>query len=164
MDNNNEANALAYDTHPVDMRALITMLGVGAVVGAVGWLLYLAMSQFFVEPVFCRSVDAFTACRNGGTIAWVGAHIIALAAAVAVLARLSVYRPLLVVLAVLISLWGAHSWLGAVAWYAGLLWQVVLFALAFAAFGWIARTTNFVVAVVASLAVAVLARLILLWA
>lgn len=151
-----------YDAHPIDLMALLRMLAVGAATGILGWLLYLGIAHYFIEPVFCRSAEAFTICRNGGTVAWVSAHLVVLAAAVAVLARLAVYRPLLVVLAVLISLWGAHGWLGGMAWYIGVAWQAFLFAAAFAAFGWIARTTNFLVALVVTLAVVVLARVVLM--
>lgn len=153
-----------YDAHPIDVAALLRMLGVGAVAGALGWLLYLGVATYFIEPVFCRSAETFTICRSGGTVAWVTAHLVVLAAAVAVLARLAIYRPLLVVLAVLASLWGAHGWLGGMTWYAGVGWQALLFAAAFAAFGWIARTANFFVALIATLAVVILSRVILMFA
>lgn len=157
----NEA-APQYDAYPFDLRSIVQLLIVGAVTGAVGWLLYLAISQFFIEPVFCSSAETFSICQNGGTIAWISAHIIVMAALVAVLARLAVYRPLLVALAVLLSLWGTHVWLGGMDWYIGLAWQLVLFAVAVALFGWIARLTNFLVAVILSIAVVIISRVVLL--
>lgn len=156
--------APTYDAYPFDLRAILKLLIVGAVSGAVGWLLYLAIAHYFVGPVFCRSAETFSVCRNGGTIAWISAHIIVMTAAVAVLARLAVYRPLLIVLGVLVTLWGAHSWLGGMEWYVGALWQALLFGLAVALFGWVARMANFLTALLISLALVVLLRVILMYA
>lgn len=153
-----------YDAYPFDGMVILRLIAVGMVTGVVGWLLYMAITEYFIVPVFCRSADAFAVCNNGGTIAWISAHIIALVAAVAVLARMAVYRPLLVVVAVLAALWSAHAWLGVLPWYQAISWQAILFALAFALFGWVARTVTFVPALVGLVVLVVTARLVLLWA
>ncbi len=159
-----EKNAPVYDPIPFDLPTIIKLLVVGALTGAVGWLLYMAVSKFFIIPVFCRSADAFAICSNGGTIAWIIAHIIAGVLAVAVLARMGMYRPLLIVIAVLAALWSAHAWLGVLPWYGALGWQVVLFAIAFALFGWLARASNLVFVIILLVIFVVLSRLVLLWA
>ncbi len=159
-----ENSAPKYDAYPFDVASLVKLFVIGAISGAVGWLLYLAIAHYFIDPVFCRSAETFSVCRNGGTVAWVSAHIIVMAAAVAALARFAVYRPLLVVLAVLVSLWSAHAWLGGMAWYVGLLWQAVLFGLAVTLFGQIARMMNFLAALLISLGLAVLLRVVLMYA
>ncbi len=154
--------APAYDPYPLDVLAVVRLVLIGVITGAVGWLLYLGIANFFIDPVFCRSAETYSVCRSGGTIAWIGAHVIVLAAATAVLARLAVYRPLLVVLATLVTLWGAHGWLGGMEWYVGLVWQAVLFGAAFAVFGWIARLPSFLLALILTLIVAVLSRIVLM--
>lgn len=154
----------SFDPYPLDVRSIITLLILGALAGSIGWLLYLGISNYFVEPVFCRSAETFAICRNGGAIAWVVAEVMVLAAVVAAMAKLAVYRPLLVVLAVFVSLWGLYAWLGSMSWYSGMLWHSVLFALAFAIFGWVARAGSFLAAVLASVAVMIMARLILTFA
>ena len=159
-----EDSAPKYDAYPFDPASVVRLFIVGALSGAIGWLLYLAIAQYFIDPVFCRSAETFGVCRNGGTIAWVSAHIIVLAAAVAVLARLAIYRPLLVVLAVLVALWSAHSWLGGMVWYVGLLWQALLFGFAMTLFGQIARMTNFLAALLITVGIAVLLRVVLMYA
>ena len=153
-----------YDAYPLDVASIIKLFVVGALSGALGWLLYLVIANYFIDPVFCQNADTFAVCKNGGTIAWATAHVIVMAASVAVLARFAVYRPLLVVIAVLISLWAAHSWLGGLAWYMGLLWQALLFGVAVALFGQIARMTNFLAALLISLGIAVLLRVVLMYA
>lgn len=157
----NVTPAPTYDAYPIDVSALLRLFITGVVMGLLGWLLYLGIARYFIEPVFCQNATTFAVCQNGGTIAWVSAHIIVLAAAVAVLARFAVYRPLLVVLGVLAALWGAHAWLGAMTWYMGALWQALLFGLAFAVFGWIARAPNFVLSVVLLILLIVVSRAVL---
>lgn len=157
-----ESSAPAYDAYPLDIPALLQLFLIGAVTGALGWLLYLGIAHYFIDPVFCQNAVTYAVCRSGGTIAWVSAHVIVLAAAVAVLARFAVYRPLLVVLGVLAALWATHAWLGTMAWYFGLGWQALLFGLAFAVFGWLARMTNFVATVILFVVLVVVARAILI--
>ena len=151
-----------YDAYRLDVASIVKLFIVGALSGAIGWLMYIGIANYFIDPVFCRNAEMFGVCKNGGTIAWVSAHIIVLAAAVAALARFAVYRPLLVVLAVLVSLWAAHAWLGGMQWYVGLLWQTVLFGVAMALFGQIARMTNFLAALLISLGLAILLRIVLM--
>lgn len=157
------APAPQYDPYYIDAEAVIRLFVVGSAAGLIGWLLYLGVSHYFVGPVFCQSPDTFAICRNGGTIAWTAAHIVALAAAVAVLARAAVYRPLLIVLGVFAALWSAHSWLGGMQWYYAMLWQAALFGLAFAAFGWAARIVNFVASLVVVIALAAVVRVVLFY-
>lgn len=160
----NETTAPQYDPYQLDWMMLARLAVVGILTGVVGWLLYLGIAQYFIQPVFCKDAATFSVCRNGGTIAWVTAHIIVMAVAVAVLAKLAVYRPLLVVLAALIALWSAHAWLGGLDWYAGLGWQAVLFAVAFMIFGWVARITNFAIAATVAALLAIGFRVVLMYA
>lgn len=164
MSTTDQSSAPRYDPYPVDVTAIIRLFIVGITTGVVGWLLYLAIARYFIDPVFCQSASTFAVCRNGGTIAWVAAHVIGLAAAVAVLARFAVYRPLLIAIGVIVSLWSAHAWLGGMTWYIALLWQAVLFGLAFAVFGWLARIVNFAASLAAVIIVAVAVRLVLFYA
>lgn len=153
-----------YDPLPFDLGAIVRLLIVGALTGVIGWLLYMAISKYFIVPVFCRSADAFAICNNGGTIAWIAAHVIAGVVAVILLARMGIYRPLLVAIAVIAALWTAQSWLGVMPWWTGMLWQAALFAVAFALFGWLARATNLIFVIVLSVLLVIAARVVLLWA
>ena len=116
MTDTKSSSAPRYDAYPFDLMALARLLIVGMITGAAGWLLYLAIAHYFIDPVFCRTATTFAVCRNGGTIAWAAASIIVAGAAVAVLAKLAIYRPLLIVLGALVALWGAHAWLGGMVW------------------------------------------------
>lgn len=155
---------VTQDPYQFDVRSFLITAAIGAATGLVGWLLYLGVANYFIEPIFCKDASTYGVCRNGGTIAWIASHVVVVAAAVAAMARFAVYRPLLVAIGVIAALWGAHAWLGTMAWYMGGLWQTLLFALAFALFAWIARAKNFLVALIVTLAVVVAARVILLYA
>lgn len=152
----------AYDPYPVDFMVLARLFVAGLLAGALGWLLYLGIIHFFILPIFCHSSETFGICNNGGTLAWIAAHVIVMAATVAGLVALAVYRPLLIVLGALISLWGANAWLGALSWPLGMLWEALLFGFAVAVFGWVARTTKFIPALIVTIVLVLLARLVLL--
>ncbi|HEX8390031.1 MAG TPA: hypothetical protein VF597_01270 [Candidatus Saccharimonadales bacterium] len=160
---NDQAKDVTYDYDPYrfDLPLLLKLLVTGLLSGLIGWILYELLARYVVAPLLCGNVDSFALCQNGGTVAWGTAHVLVLVASVAVLAKLAVYRPLLIVLAVLVALWGTHQWLGVMPWYIAAAWQTLLFLLAFGLFGWVARTTNFIVALVLSLVLAIGARLIL---
>ena len=145
-----------------DRRSIVSTILAGFAVGAAGWLLNLAIQRFFVEPVFCRNADSFSACANGGTVAWVIAIIIVSAVGLFSLVRTGIFRPLLVVLAAVVTLWGAASWLGPLTWWQATLWQGALFALAYILFAWIARTERFPVAFIVTILVIIILRLVVL--
>ncbi len=161
---NPEKPAPSYDPYNLDLNAVTRLIAVGLVTGVVGWLLYWLLANYFVSPIFCSTTDTFGLCKNGGTIAWISAHVVASVLAVIALAQLAVYRPLLVVIAALASLWSAHSWLGVLPWWQGLIAQGILFAIAFAVFGWIARVANFWLTVIVIVVLVVVARITLLYA
>lgn len=141
-------------------RSLIHAAWIGLGVGLVGWLLMIVFRNFIIEPVLCRSADTFVICNNGGTVAWVAAHVIVGVASLAALVRMNVYRPLLVVIAVFAALWGIGAWLAPMAWYWGLLWEGVLFAVAYALFAWLASLERFLFSIIATVVVVVAIRLL----
>lgn len=143
-----------------ERRSLIATTLSGLAVGIVGWLLSIGLQRFFIEPVFCRNADAFATCAQGGTVAWIVALVIASAVGLVVLVRTSVFRPLLVVLAAIITLWGVSTWLGPLVWWQALLWHGLLFALAYALYGWLARAEKFPVAFISTVVVILALRLV----
>lgn len=145
-----------------DRRSVVGTLLTGLVVGLVGWLLSLAIQMWIIEPIFCRSPQTFAVCANGGTIGWAIAMIIASVASLLSLVRSGVFRPLLVVLASIIALWGASAWLGPLPWWQGILWHGALFALAYVLFAWVARLTNFLLAVIITIVLIIAARLVVI--
>lgn len=133
---------------------------IGLVAGALTWGLSLVLQKYFVEPVFCHTVDSFGVCANGGTIAFNIALIITAIAAVVALVRVEGYRPLLVAIAVIATLWSANTWLGVQSWWEATLWMSFLSMLAYLVYSWIARITIFPASVLLMVIVIVAARFI----
>jgi len=134
-------------------NVIITGLVTGLVVGG----LYFLLNQFVFGAVLCRPQSTGD-CSQAPHYAMIVALIIGTIGGVANLARVRVYRPLLVGLAVAIAFWGVHTVIAGFAWYWALVALMVLFALAYAAFAWVARTRNFILAVVVTVVLVVIAR------
>jgi hypothetical protein len=130
----------------------------GALVGSLTWVLSLFLQRALIEPVFCRSADAFTACANGGTTSIVLSLIAMNIIGLVILNRLGIYRPLLVILAALATLAGVNGWLGGLSWYEASLWYGLVFAAAYALYTWIARLTSFTSALIAMMVVIIIFR------
>lgn len=155
-----QANTSA-NPYPLTPRLLASALVIGALTGAVGWLINIFLQNYFIEPVFCASPDSASVCANGSAIAWTLAHVLAVGASVVAMVGAVIYRPLLVALAAFVTVWGIHGWLDGVEWWSAALWQALIFALAYGAYAWIARVIQFWVAVLITVVVVVLCRLVL---
>ncbi len=145
-----------------EQRSVIGAAITGLFVGIVGWLVSMAIQAWIIEPIFCRSAQTFNVCSNGGTIAWTVALIIVSIVGLLSLVRTGVFRPLLVVLATLIALWGVSAWLGPLTWWQALLWHGVLFALAYSLFAWVARIQSFLLSLVVTIVLIIIARFVVL--
>lgn len=152
---------LTPDPYPMTTRLLISALVIGALTGVAGWLINLFLQRYFIEPVFCATPDSSSVCTNGSMIAWALAHVLVVGASVVAMVGAMVYRPLLVAIAAFVTTWGVHSWLGGLEWWSATLWQALIFALAYAAYAWIARIVQFWLAAVVTVVVVVLCRLAL---
>lgn len=138
------------------LNVALTGLGVGIVVT----LLYFLLNTFVFGAVLCRPQSTGD-CSQAPNYAMIVSIIIATIGGVANLARIRIYRPLMVGIASAVALWGVHAITGGLAWYWMLLLVGVLCALAYAAFTWVARIRSFILALVVTVVLVVLARWIL---
>jgi hypothetical protein len=145
---------------PATRRDLLSAILVGAGVGLVVALMYFLLNKYVFGAVLCRAQSP-TECTQAPTYSMLVAVILASIGGVAGLARARVYRPLLVAIAAAIALWGLNAVAGNVVWYFGLLASVVLFALAYGVFAWVARIRNFILSVVVTVVLMVLVRWVL---
>jgi hypothetical protein len=143
------------------VRTVVQIFILGAVLGLVAWLISALVSNYVIAPLFCKAEGGnFSVCAQGGLLASNIASLIVGGLAVVALLRLGVFRPLLISLAVVISLWGIGPWTGALPWYESLTWTALLYAVAYLAFSWLARIRVFWIALLATLIVIVVVRLI----
>ena len=133
---------------PMEIGDFITVVILGGLVGLVVWGLGILMNTYIFEGYFCAE-EAGRQCESAENYAAVAAGIIASLVALAGLIRLRVYRPLLVLLASMISAWGIVQMSWNLTWFTGLLVAIVLYALAFGVFSWLARVREFWIAVAA---------------
>ena len=141
-------------------RDFIGVLVSGIIAGLAAFVLYALLNKFVFGAVLCRT-ESTGDCSQAPTYSMIVAMIISTIAGVANLARLRIYRPLLVGLASAIALWGIHTMVAGVAWYWSALVFAVLFALAYAVFGWVARLRNFILALVVTVVIVVVSRWVL---
>lgn len=143
-----------------DRRSIVGTFVTGALVGVFGWLLSLAVRTWIIDPVFCHSTQSFSICANGGTVAWTVAMIITSIVGLLVLVKSGVFRPLLIIIAAFIALWGVSGWLGPLPWWQAMLWHGGLFAVAYGLFAWVARVKAFLLALVLTIGLIIVTRLV----
>lgn len=145
----------------VKMSHFATVAVVGALVGIVTWLLSMLIQTAVIQPLFCRSADAFSVCNDGGNVAFSVAAVIAHIAGLFLLVRIGTYRPLLVVLATIVTLWGIQVWLGSLQWFEATLYYAFVVAVAYSLYAWLARVVSFGLTLAIILVVIVASRLYL---
>lgn len=143
---------------PMSGRELITIILSGAAVGAAIIGLYLLLNHFVFSAVLCRP-QAPADCSQAPSYAMIVAQIVGIIGGIGVLVRLRVYRPLLVVLASLVSLWTLQQLILPFPWYGALIVAAILFGISYGLFAWVARVRSFVLALVITVVLVVIARI-----
>lgn len=110
----------------------------GAALGLAAWVLTYLLERFVLSSLVCGG----EVCAQGTVFAGNIAGVIIAIVGVAALVRMAVYRPLLIALSAIISLWGLAAWLGGLSILESVGWTVLLYALAYSAYTWIARIRN----------------------
>jgi len=140
-------------------RDVIDTVLCGAGVGLFVGILYLLLDTFVFGAVLCRPQQA-SDCAQAPQYAMIVATVIGAIAGLVALARARVYRPLFVVLFATISLWVGNVLVAGYAWYWALLVLLLLYAIAYLLFAWLARLRSFVLAAVVAIVVLVVVRLV----
>lgn len=137
---------------------LARVLGVGAIVGLIVWLVASLLFKFVFSPVLCRPI-APSDCHLAPSYGLVAGLIIANIIGLIMLVRMRLYRPLLAVIAAAVALW-PFAWLVTnLPWGWTLLAYTIVWALGYALFAWIARTKSFILAIVLTVIAVFLVRL-----
>lgn len=131
-------------------RAWGVILIVGALAGLAHWLLSQVLARSVIEPFACTGVVNAGLCSEAIVSAGGIATVLIAVAALIVLVRLSIFRPLLITIAAAVALWSLAQWVSGLWWVEAVAWSIVLYILAYALFGWIARHMHIVVALIVS--------------
>lgn len=146
---------------PMYGRELLTVLLSGFLSGVLIGVGYYLLNHFVFGAVMCRD-GAAAACGDAPGYAMTVSMIIGGLAGLIALAQIRIYRPLLIVLATAISLWGFNTLIGDMTWYWGALLLAALFGLTYMLFSWAVRPRSFVVAIVLTIVLVVIVRLVFL--
>lgn len=143
---------------PMLWSDFLSVIVLGGMIGLLVWGAGMLLNRFVFDVYFCQG-DVTTQCASAKNYAAATASLVGVAVGLVVLIRLRVYRPLLVLLAAFISLWGVVQLSWNFEWYQGALVALVLYALAFGAYSWIARIRQFWIAFAVTTAVLIAIRL-----
>src|SRR5690606_7895482 len=119
----------------------------GALAGAITWLLALALERYMLTPFFCGGEDSVALCLNSTVVASNIAAVLVGVMTVPLLAMISMKRALLVVSAAVVALWGVAAWVAG-PWYVSLLWTIAAYAAVYAVLTWINRLRGDISAII----------------
>lgn len=145
---------------PIQRSDMLSILILGGLVGLVLWGLGFILNRFVFDAYLCQN-EASNQCAYAKNYAAATTGVIVGILALLALIRFRVYRPLLVLLAVLISLWGIIQLSWSFAWYQGALIALIMYAIGFATFRWIARVRVFWIALASTVLLVIAVRLAL---
>ncbi|MFI5212777.1 MAG: hypothetical protein ACHQTE_02340 [Candidatus Saccharimonadales bacterium] len=143
----------------MNTRQFIVIALIGAVVGIAAWGLTILLNSYVYQAVLCHGNGS--KCNMSFLYASITTNILAAAVGLFGLVRMQIFRPLLIVLAAMAALWSSVVIVAALPWYLVATCCLVLYALAYALFAWIARIRSFLLAAVIVIVLVVVVRLIL---
>ncbi len=145
---------------PILRRDIINVVLVGLGTGLAINLLYYLLQKFVFGAVMCRDISV-NDCSDAPKYAMIVSMVIGSLGGLIALVQIRIYRPLLAVLAVAVSLWGFNVLLAGIDTWLGIALLSLLFGAAYLLFVWIARIRSFILAVITSIVVMVIIRLVL---
>lgn len=131
----------------------------GFLLGLLFWLLNLGVAKLIIDPIFCGSKTFSDACVNSVSMSSDIATILVAALAVVLMINLKMVRPLIISVSSAAVLWGLAVWTHDLMWLEAIAWSVVLYAIAYILFSWIARYLLIKPVLVAMVAIIILARI-----
>lgn len=143
-------------------RDLLKLAVAGAVVGILTLALYAILDKYVFGPTLCSDLNAGTGrCENKLFFSSGLAMVIGGMAALFYAVQQRVYRPLLVVILVIVGLWNSLLLIGVLPMVIAILAAAAIFALAYTGFAWLVQLRNFAFALVLSILVVIVLRIIL---
>jgi hypothetical protein len=130
----------------------------GSLLGLLFWLLNMGVTKLIVEPIFCGGKNVSEACLNSVSISSDISTILVATIAIVLMINLKMVRPLIISVASAAVLWGLAVWTNGLFWLEAIAWSVILYAIAYVLFSWIARYLLIKPVLIAMVVVIILAR------
>ena len=142
--------------------ARVRIVFIGAGLGAIWWVLTALLRNYIIEPLACRDLSTATACVDSIGVAGNIAAVIVAIISIFILIRTLQPRPIIIAAAAAAALWGLGTYINGLAWYEALLWAVLLYAAAYTLFSLVARMAWLLGAVVVSVVIVLVIRILLI--
>lgn len=139
----------------------VRVVVIGLAIGFVAWVLTSLLARYVIEPLTCRDVANAAMCLNAVPVAGNVAAIIAGLLGTLVLVRMGIARPIVLAIATAALLWNIAAWTAGLHWFETILWTVLLYALSYLLFAWIARYARLWVVLAVSILIVVIIRIAL---
>ena len=139
----------------------VRVIGTGAVVGFAAWVITSLLARYVIEPLTCRDLANAAMCLNATPIAGNVAAIIAGLLGVLALVRFGIARPIILAVATAALLWDVAAWTAGLFWLETIGWTILLYALSYLLFAWVARYSRLWVVLVVSILIVVIIRIAL---
>jgi hypothetical protein len=140
-------------------RQAVQIVILGAAVGLAMWGVEFLLETYVLRAVLCQGSVAY--CASASQYANILATLVGMGAGLFGLVRLQVFRPLLVALAAAICFWGLIGVISVLPWYEVGIACMLLYALSYILFAWIARIRLFSLAALIAFLLVVIVRLVL---
>jgi hypothetical protein len=127
---------------PMASKKLLSVFALGAAIGLFVWGLTFILDTYILRAVLCHG-DQTSVCVQASQYAESIASILGAGVGLFFLVKLEIFRPLLIVIGAVVGLWGIVGLAGLLPWYGVALSTIFLYAVAYAAFAWIARVRVF---------------------
>ncbi len=135
---------------------------IGAVVGLAAMALFVLLDKYIFTPTLCSdNVRIVGRCADKLAFSNIVAMILAAFGALIALVQTRVFRPLLVVLVATTGLWSVLPLSVTLPWWGGVLMTAIIFGLGYLLFAWIVQIRNFVTALIISVVLVIIVRLML---
>lgn len=143
------------------LRILLVFFGIGAALGLAHFLIGLMLSRYVIDPLVCGVAASAADCAASLAITDSITTILVAVGGLILAVRYGVARPLLVAATAGLFMWGLMTWTDGLPWIESLAWAMVLYAFAYALFGWINRYPIIGYAIVVSLVIVIAERIVL---
>jgi hypothetical protein len=151
------------DEQVVDRTWIIWLrtVGIGAGLGLVFWILTILLSNYVIEPLACQGTLNASVCANSVPLAGNIATILAGLLGIVVMVRMGIYRPIILAVAVAALLWDLAGMTNGLFWAEAIGWSVVLYAVTYGLFAWIARYSRLWAVIAISVLIVLIIRIAL---
>lgn len=134
---------------------------IGAGLGAVFWIFTVLLNNYVIEPLACQNMVNASVCSNSVPLAGNIATILAGLLGIVVMVRMGIFRPIILAVASAALLWNLAGMTDGLFWAEALGWSVLLYALSYGLFAWIARYSRLWAVMTISVLIVLIVRIAL---